>query len=117
MSPRAKNKAVPETPSTDFRIHVMMRDDMLMLINPTARRFDTALHHDRSLDNMRVHVADASMIGAIHDGGLSLHRRARSFTWRSRYSRSLGSPWFLPLGMAQRHGGQQRQNANPDSSP
>jgi hypothetical protein len=30
VSPRAKNKAVPEMLSTDVRIHVMMRDDMLV---------------------------------------------------------------------------------------
>jgi hypothetical protein len=65
MYPRAKRKIMPEVMSADVRIHVVMRIDMLVW-STTARHFDNVRRLDRSWDDIRVYMADASMIGAIH---------------------------------------------------
>jgi hypothetical protein len=79
---------MPEPLPANVRVNIVVRDDVCVLINAVVWHFDNTRRLDRSLGDVCIHVSDASMIAAVHDSGLPLHRR----TWGRARAWDLGSP-------------------------
>jgi hypothetical protein len=98
---------MPEPRTVDIHLHVVMHEDIVVAV-------ETMSHLNGSLDDMRIHVADAPMVDSVDDGLAALHEGARGFASR----RGLG-----PLGqllallcVEERQRGQKGREADHDFS-